>query len=155
MATIKHPLEFEKPLVELEDVLERLLNQLNSGDSSAREEYARTEQKLAKLRKDIYGKLSAYQRVQLSRHFDRPCAVDYIELMVSDFIEFHGDRLYRDDPAIVGGTGKLTDQPVMIIGQQRGRTTAERLKRNFGMANPDGYRKALRLFRLAENFPYQ
>ncbi len=152
MALIKHPLEFEKPLVQMEEVLEKLKNQLDAGDTSVRDEFAKTEGKIVKLRADIYGKLSAYQRVQLSRHFDRPCTVDYIELMITDFIEFHGDRVFKDDPAIVGGTGKLGDQSVMIIGQQRGRTTAERLKRNFGMANPDGYRKALRLFRLAEKF---
>jgi len=152
MSTIKHPLEFEKPLVELESVLERLRNQMNSGDASVREEFAKTEQKLAKLRGDTYSKLSAYQRVQLSRHFDRPCACDYIGLMITDFIELHGDRLFRDDPAIVGGMGKLGSLNVMVVGQQRGRTTAERLKRNFGMSNPEGYRKALRLFRLAEKF---
>jgi acetyl-CoA carboxylase carboxyl transferase subunit alpha len=152
MSTIKHPLEFEKPLVELESVLERLRNQMNSGDASVREEFAKTEQKLAKLRGDTYSKLSAYQRVQLSRHFDRPCACDYIDLMITDFIELHGDRLFRDDPAIVGGMGKLGSLNVMVVGQQRGRTTAERLKRNFGMSNPEGYRKALRLFRLAEKF---
>ncbi|MCB9030469.1 MAG: acetyl-CoA carboxylase carboxyltransferase subunit alpha [Deltaproteobacteria bacterium] len=152
MALIKHPLEFERPLVELEEQLNRLKNQLDAGDTSQRDEYAKLESRVDKMRKDIYGKLSAYQRVQLSRHFDRPCTVDYIEAMVTDFVELHGDRLYRDDPAIVGGTGKIGEQPVMIIGQQRGRDTAERLKRNFGMANPDGYRKALRLFRLAEKF---
>lgn len=152
MSAIKHPLEFEKPLVELEDVLERLRNQLTAGDSTVREEFARTEQRLAKLRGEVYGKLSAYQRVQLSRHFDRPCSCDYFDLMATDFLELHGDRLFRDDPAIVGGLGKLGTQSVMFIGQQRGRTTAERLKRNFGMPNPEGYRKALRLFRLAEKF---
>lgn len=152
MSIIKHPLEFEKPLVELESVLERLRNQMNSGDASVREEFAKTEQKLAKLRSDTYSKLSAYQRVQLSRHFDRPCACDYIDLMIADFIELHGDRSFRDDPAIVGGMGKLGSLNVMVVGQQRGRTTAERLKRNFGMSNPEGYRKALRLFRLAEKF---
>jgi acetyl-CoA carboxylase carboxyl transferase subunit alpha len=152
MTAIKHPLEFEKPLVELEAVLERLRDQMNSGDKSVREEFAKTEQKLAKLRTEVYGSLNAYQRVQLSRHFDRPCACDYIELMISEFVELHGDRLFRDDPAIVGGLGKLGTQNVMVIGQQRGRSTAERLKRNFGMSNPEGYRKALRLFRLAEKF---
>jgi len=134
MGLIKHPLEFEKPIVELEELLERLKNQLEAGDSSCRDEFAKTEQRIAKMRTEVYGKLNAYQRVQLSRHFDRPCTVDFIELMITDFIEFHGDRLFKDDPAIVGGTGRLGSISIMIIGQQRGRTTAERLKRNFGMA---------------------
>ncbi|MDZ4784506.1 MAG: hypothetical protein SGJ02_00360 [bacterium] len=99
MGLIKHPLEFEKPIVELEALLERLKNQLEAGDASCRDEFAKTEQRIAKMRTEVYGKLNAYQRVQLSRHFDRPCTVD--------FIEFHGDRLFKDDPAIVGGTGRL------------------------------------------------
>ena len=152
MGAIKHPLEFEKPLVELEDLLEKLSNQLQAGDASVRDEFAKTEKRLDKLREDIYGKLSAYQRVQLSRHFDRPCTADYIELMMTDWVELHGDRLFRDEPAIIGGIGKLDTQSIVLVGQQRGRTTGERLKRNFGMANPDGYRKALRLFHLAEKF---
>ena len=152
MAPLSHPLEFERPLVELEIELERLKDELASGNQSKRDDFAKLEARVARMRQDIYGKLSPYQRVQLSRHFDRPFTHDYIKYMVSDFIEFHGDRLFRDDPAIVGGTGKLGELPVMIVGHQRGRTTAERLKRNFGMPQPDGYRKALRLFRLAEKF---
>jgi acetyl-CoA carboxylase carboxyl transferase subunit alpha len=152
MAVISHPLDFERPLVELEDQLEVLKNEIASGDGSRRDEFAKLETRVARLRTDIYGRLTAYQRVQLSRHFDRPFTVDYIKYFITDFIELHGDRLFRDDPAIVGGTGKLGDLPVMLVGHQRGRTTQERLQRNFGMPNPEGYRKALRLFRMAEKF---
>ena len=152
MSPIEHPLDFERPLVELEYQLERLKDELASGNVSRRDEYAALEIKVSKIRKDTYGKLTPYQRVQLSRHFDRPFSLDYIKFVFSDFIELHGDRLFRDDPAIVGGTARLGEVPVMIVGHQRGRTTTERLKRNFGMPNPEGYRKALRLFPLAEKF---
>lgn len=152
MSPIEHPLEFERPLVELEYQLERLRDELAGGDQSRRDEYASLEAKVSKIRKEIYGKLSAYQRVQLSRHFDRPFTLDYIKFIFTDFMELHGDRAFRDDPAIVGGTARLGEVPVMIVGHQRGRTTSERLKRNFGMPNPEGYRKALRLFGMAEKF---
>lgn len=149
---IKHPLEFEKPLVALEEQLEKLKNQIDGGDTTVRVEFAKLEERVSKVRQEIYGKLSPYQRVQLSRHFDRPCSLDYVERMLTDFVELHGDRLFRDDPAIVGGTGRIGDIPVMVVGQQRGRTTQERLKRNFGMPQPEGYRKATRLFYMAEKF---
>jgi acetyl-CoA carboxylase carboxyl transferase subunit alpha len=152
MSPIEHPLDFERPLVELEYQLERLRDELAGGDQSRRDEYAALEAKVSKVRKEIYGKLTAYQRVQLSRHFDRPFTLDYIKFVFNDFMELHGDRLFRDDPAIVGGTARLGEVPVMVVGHQRGRTTAERLKRNFGMPNPEGYRKALRLFHMAEKF---
>ncbi len=152
MAAISHPLEFERPLVELEDMLEAMKNEIAGGDLARRDDYAKLEARVVKARSDIYGKLTPYQRVQLSRHFDRPFTLDYVKYMISDFVELHGDRLFRDDPAIVGGTGKIAGLPVVIVGHQRGRTTAERLHRNFGMAQPEGYRKALRLFRLAEKF---
>jgi acetyl-CoA carboxylase carboxyl transferase subunit alpha len=152
MTALTHPLDFERPLVELELQLERLKDEIAGGDLSRRDEYAKLESKVARVREDVYGKLSAYQRVQLSRHFDRPFTLDYIKYIFTDFIEFHGDRCFGDDRAIVGGTARLGSQPVMIVGHQRGRTTTERLERNFGMANPEGYRKALRLFRMAEKF---
>jgi acetyl-CoA carboxylase carboxyl transferase subunit alpha len=152
MSPIEHPLDFERPLVELEYQLERLKDELASGNQSRRDEYAALEAKVSKVRKEIYGKLTPHQRVQLSRHFDRPFTLDYIKFLFTDFVELHGDRLFRDDPAIVGGTARLGEVPVMVVGHQRGRTTAERLKRNFGMPNPEGYRKALRLFHLAEKF---
>lgn len=149
---LSHPLEFERPLIEIEMQLEAMKDQIATGDQSKRDEYARLEGKVAKMRQDIYGKLTPYQRVQLSRHFDRPFTLDFLHFMVTDFVELHGDRLFRDDPAIVGGTARLGELPVMVVGHQRGRTTAERLRRNFGMPQPEGYRKALRLFRLAEKF---
>jgi acetyl-CoA carboxylase carboxyl transferase subunit alpha len=152
MSTITHPLDFERPLVELEMELDRLKDELATGDRSKMADYEKLEAKLAKLRKDVYGNLTAYQRVQLSRHFDRPFTLDYIKYLFEDFIEFHGDRAFRDDAAIVGGTARLGETPVMVVGHQRGRTTQERLKRNFGMPNPEGYRKALRLFHMAEKF---
>jgi acetyl-CoA carboxylase carboxyl transferase subunit alpha len=152
MTIPSNPLDFEGPLIQLEAELEQLKDDIAGGDLSRRSEYKRLETKVARLREEIYGKLTAYQRVQLSRHFDRPFTLDYIKHIFTDFIELHGDRQFRDDPAIVGGTAKLGSQPVMIVGHQRGKTTADRLKRNFGMPNPEGYRKALRLFRLSEKF---
>lgn len=150
--SVTHPLEFERGLVELEEQLERLKDEIAGGNLARRDEYSKLEAKLQKTRAEIFGKLTAYQRVQLSRHFDRPFSLDFIRLIFSDFVEFHGDRLFRDDPAIVGGTARINSQPVMIVGHQRGRTTTERLHRNFGMPQPEGYRKALRLFELAEKF---
>jgi acetyl-CoA carboxylase carboxyl transferase subunit alpha len=152
MPTISHPLEFELPLVQLEKELEQLRDDIVSGDQSRLQEFAALEAKVGKAKNDIYGKLSPIQRVQLSRHFDRPFSLDFISLMATDFVELHGDRAFRDDLAIVGGIGKIGSLRVMFVGHQRGRTTQERLERNFGMPQPEGYRKALRLFRLAEKF---
>ena len=149
---ISHPLEFEKPLLDLEMQLQKLKDEVAAGDATKQAECQKLEKKVQKTQSEIYGKLTSYQRVQLSRHFDRPFALDYFNLIFTDFIELHGDRLFRDDPAIVAGTAKFNGEPVMVIGHQRGRTTAERLKRNFGMPQPDGYRKALRLFKMAEKF---
>jgi acetyl-CoA carboxylase carboxyl transferase subunit alpha len=150
--TLEHPLEFERELVELETQLETLKDQVAGGDQSRRDDYAKLEARVAKMRQQVYGTLTPHQRVQLSRHFDRPFTSDYLKFVVTDFVELHGDRLFRDDPAIVAGTARLGELPVMIVGHQRGRTTAERLHRNFGMPQPEGYRKALRLYRLAEKF---
>jgi acetyl-CoA carboxylase carboxyl transferase subunit alpha len=152
MHRIQHPLEFERELVALEEKIEELKEAIAGGQEDLTSEYAKLEDKIAKLRVDVYSKLSSYERVQLSRHFDRPFALDFIELLFKDFFELHGDRAFRDDPAIVGGTAMFGDQPVMVVGHQRGRSTAERVKRNFGMAQPEGYRKAQRLFRMAERF---
>ena len=149
---INHPLEFEKPLVELEIELQKLKDEIAAGDLNKQSEYARLEKRVAKMMTEVYGRLTPYQKVQLSRHLDRPFSLDYIKLIFTDFMEFHGDRLFRDDPAIVGGTAKLQGQPIMFVGHQRGRTTAERLHRNFGMPQPEGYRKALRLFEMAAKF---
>lgn len=152
MSEVKHPLEFEKPLVELEEQLERIRDEIAAGNELRRDEYAKLEKKYVKQRGEIFGKLLPIQRVQLSRHFDRPSTLDYIKLIFIDFIELSGDRGFRDDPAIVGGTARLGDTPVVVVGHEKGKTTQERLKRNFGMAHPEGYRKALRLFRMAEKF---
>ncbi len=152
MGTIQHPLEFERPLVDLEIQLDALKDEIATGDQTRLHEYAKLEAKYAKLREEVYNKLSPYQRVQLSRHFDRPFTLDFIGHMFTEFIEFHGDRLFKDDEAIVCGTARLGELPVMVVGHQRGRSTQERLRRNFGMSNPEGYRKALRMFRLAEKF---
>lgn len=149
---VEHPLDFEKELVGLEVELENLTNAITSGDVSKSDEHKRLEQKIARMRQEIFTKLSPYQKVQLSRHFDRPFSLDFIRLMCSDFVEFHGDRSFADDPAIVGGTARLGQYSVMIIGHQRGRTLQERLERNFGMPQPEGYRKAFRLFEMAEKF---
>lgn len=150
--SIAHPLDFERELVDLEAQLDALKDLVAGGDLSRRDEFAKLERRVQDKKKEVYGSLTAYQRVQLSRHFDRPFSLDFIRLMFTDFVELHGDRLFRDDPAIVGGTARLGDQPLVIVGHQRGRTTQERLERNFGMPQPEGYRKALRLFRLAEKF---
>lgn len=152
MTSITHPLDFEKPIVELEIELERLKDEIASGNQSKIADYEKSERKLQKLRQEIYGNLTSYQKVQLSRHFDRPFTLDYIKYVFNDFVELQGDRLFRDDPAIVGGTAQLGEMPVMVVGHQRGRTTQERIKRNFGMPQPEGYRKAHRLFEMAEKF---
>jgi len=110
------------------------------------------ENKVVETRREIYNNLTAWQKVQVSRHPERPYTLDYIYLMTNDFIELHGDRLYKDDKAIVGGFAKIDDQKVMIIGHQKGRDTKSNVYRNFGMANPEGYRKALRLMKMAEKF---
>ncbi|MCB0334063.1 MAG: acetyl-CoA carboxylase carboxyltransferase subunit alpha [Bdellovibrionales bacterium] len=152
MTIIENPLEFERPLVELEIELEALRDEIASGEQSKTEEYAKIESRVDKLRNDLYARLTPYQRVQLSRHFDRPFTLDFIRHMTTNFVEFHGDRAFRDDPAIVGGTALLGDIPVMIVGHERGRSMQERIRRNFGMPQPEGYRKAERLFRMAEKF---
>ena len=136
MSVIANPLEFERELVELELKLDQLKDRVTSGDEAARKDYAALETKVAKRRDEVYGKLTPYQRVQLSRHFDRPFTLDFIRYMCTEFVELHGDRLFGDDAAIVGGLARLGNLPVMVVGQQRGRTTAERLERNFGMPQP-------------------
>ncbi|HQH27125.1 MAG TPA: acetyl-CoA carboxylase carboxyltransferase subunit alpha [Oligoflexia bacterium] len=145
-------LDFERPVVEIEEELGRVRALVESGDLSWMGEIERLEKRLEKVRAEVYDNLDAYQRVRLSRHFERPFTLDYIGRMISDFIELKGDRLYADDPAIVGGIGRFEGQPVVIVGHQRGRTTQERIKRNFGMSLPEGSRKGQRLFKLAEKF---
>ncbi len=145
-------LEFEKPISDLYDQLQKLKTMDNQGDINMVEMVATLEKKIETEREILYKNLTSWQRVQLSRHPERPYTLDYIERIFTDFIELHGDRNVHDDKAIVGGMGKLDGKPVMIIGHQKGHNTKARQLRNFGMANPEGYRKALRLMKLAEKF---
>ncbi len=144
--------DFERPVVEAEDELQRLRALVEAGDLSRAAEVEKLEKRLDKLRSDVYGNLTAYQRVLLSRHSERPFTLDYVHHLIDDFVELKGDRVFGDDPAIVAGMGRLSGQRVLIIGHQRGRTTQERLLRNFGMARPEGHRKAQRFFAMAEKF---
>jgi acetyl-CoA carboxylase carboxyl transferase subunit alpha len=143
-------LDFEKPVFELEQKLEEMKK--SSDKLGIEKEIARIESKVAQLKEELYKDLSRWQRVQLARHPDRPYTLDYVNLMTTNFIELHGDRHFRDDKAIVGGFAQLDDYKVMIIGHQKGRDTKSNVYRNFGMSNPEGYRKALRLMKLAEKF---
>jgi acetyl-CoA carboxylase carboxyl transferase subunit alpha len=145
-------LEFEKPLVELQNQIDELKKMAEKQQLTVGDEIAPLEKRLADLRVEIYRNLSPLQRVLVARHKDRPFTLDYVRLGFTDFIELHGDRAFRDDAAIVGGWARLDGETVMIIGQQRGRDTKENLRRNFGMPHPEGYRKALRLMKLAEKF---
>ncbi|MFI5251798.1 MAG: acetyl-CoA carboxylase carboxyltransferase subunit alpha [Bacteroidota bacterium] len=146
----KSILEFEKPVIELEQKIDEMRKYSESLDIA--DEVRKLESQVEQLRLSIYSKLTRWQKVQLARHPDRPYTLDYIELMTTDFIELHGDRSFRDDKAIVGGFARLDNEPVMIIGQQKGRDTKSNLYRNFGMATPEGYRKALRLMKLSVKF---
>jgi len=143
-------LEFEQPLLELETRLATLQAQEDS--PKLREEIAKLEERLERQRQKTYASLTAWQRTQLARHPKRPHARDYIRVLFDDFIELHGDRLYGDDAAIVGGLARFEGQGVVVIGHQKGRDTREKIARNFGMPHPEGYRKALRLMHLAEKF---
>jgi acetyl-CoA carboxylase carboxyl transferase subunit alpha len=145
-------LEFERPIAELEKQIDELKKSGADRDVDVSAEVTPLEAKLDKLRVDIYRGLTPLQRVQVARIARRPFTADYIELAFTDFIELHGDRAFRDDAAIMGGWARLEGETVMVIGHQRGRDTKENLRRNFGMAHPEGYRKALRLMKLAEKF---
>ena len=145
-------LDFEKPLVELERRIDELRQMADERELDVQQELAPLERKLADLRSEIYRNLTPLQRVQVARSARRPFTQDYIDRCFTDWIELHGDRQFRDDGAIVAGWARLDGESVMIIGQQRGRDTKENLRRNFGMPHPEGYRKALRLMKLAEKF---
>ena len=145
-------LDFEKPIVELEKQIDELKRLADDRQLDVVEEIAPLERKLTELREEIYRNLTPLQRVQVARSNKRPMTDDYLRLCFTDFIELHGDRAFRDDAAIMGGLARLDGETVMVIGQQRGRDTKENLKRNFGMPHPEGYRKALRLMKLAEKF---
>ena len=143
-------LDFEKPIVELEAKLDEMRK--FSDNLDIEKEIKKIEQKVKQLKEGLYKDLSRWQRVQLARHPDRPFTLDYIYLITNNFIEMHGDRQFKDDKAIVGGFGTIDEFKVMIIGHQKGRDTKTNIYRNFGMPNPEGYRKALRLMKLAEKF---
>jgi acetyl-CoA carboxylase carboxyl transferase subunit alpha len=145
-------LEFEKPILELEQKIEELRARAKEEGGGGEAEIAELERQADTLRRDTYAGLTAYQRVQLARHPKRPYTLDYIERCFTDWTELHGDRHFADDPAIVAGLARFQGRSVMVIGQQKGRDTRENLLRRFGMPNPEGYRKALRLMRLAERF---
>ena len=146
------PLEFEKPILELQAQLEELLRKSSGQGINVDKEASTMREKMEKLRSSIYRNLSAWQRVQIARHPARPYMLDYVEKCCSEFIELHGDRHIGDDHAMPGGFATIGGHRIMLIGHQKGRDTKENLKRNFGCAHPEGYRKALRLMRLAEKF---
>jgi len=151
MATI-YTLDFEKPLQELEQRIDKLQRLEEEGDVDVATEIGQLQEELTRHRERIYTSLTPMQRVQVARHPRRPYTLDYLSSIFTDFIELHGDRLFRDDPAIVGGWARIGGMSVMVIGHQKGRDTKENIRRNFGMPHPEGYRKALRLMRMAERF---
>jgi len=145
-------LDFEQPIAELEAKIEELQFVGDDSEININEEVARLRGKSETLTKSIFAKLSAWQVAQVARHPMRPYTQDYLDLIAPDFQELHGDRMYADDPAIIGGIGRIDGRPIMFIGHQKGRDTKERVRRNYGMPKPEGYRKAQRLMRLAQKF---
>src|SRR5688572_28163391 len=154
MPRMKHQLDFEKPIFELQSKLEELKKHRTTHalDVNIDQEIAQIETKLAETRKQIFSNLTAWQRVQLARHPRRPYTLDYLQSTFSDFSELHGDRLFGEDHAMVGGFARLGAHKVVVIGTQKGRDTKENIRRNFGSAHPEGYRKALRLMKMADKF---
>ncbi len=144
-------LEFEKPIREIQQKITEL-QKLSDKHIEFDPEIKKLEQKLETIKAKVYTHLTAWQRIQIARHPKRPYTLDYIHMITTDFLELHGDRLFADDLAMVGGLAKIDDEPVIVIGQQKGRDTSENVKRNFGCAHPEGYRKAMRLMRMAERF---
>jgi acetyl-CoA carboxylase carboxyl transferase subunit alpha len=145
-------LEFEKPIIALDNQIKEIRQNAEREGKNVQAEVAKLEEKARRLREEIFSRLTRWQRVQLARHPQRPYSLDYIERMMDDFIELHGDRAFGDDPAIISGVGRLGPQKIILIGQQKGRDTKQKLYRNFGMPNPEGYRKALRVMKLAAKF---
>ena len=148
----KRSLEFEEPLLDLEKQLDEIVKSSHDSDLDFSTEIKAIEKKIEQTKREVYSDLSPWQKVQLSRHPNRPYSSDYIERIFDDFEELHGDRSFMDDSAIVGGPASLDSQKVMVIAQQKGRNTEDNLKRNFGCPNPEGYRKALRLMKMANKF---
>ena len=149
---MKQILDFEKPIYHLRDKINELRKISADSEINLEEEIATLERRLARLEKDIYSNLRPWNRVQIARHQERPTTLDYIHILIDDFVEFYGDRFYGDDGAIVAGVGYFHNNPVTIIGHQRGKNTKENIARNFGMPHPEGYRKAMRHMKLAEKF---
>jgi acetyl-CoA carboxylase carboxyl transferase subunit alpha len=145
-------LDFEQPIADLEAKIEELRHVDTESEINIDEEIDRLQGKSRDLTKSIFSNLSPWQIAQLARHPQRPYTLNYLDSFITDFEELHGDRSFADDPALIGGIGRLDGRPIMVIGHQKGRTTKEKLDRNFGMPRPEGYRKALRLMRLAEKF---
>jgi acetyl-CoA carboxylase carboxyl transferase subunit alpha len=150
--SMKTSFDFEKPIAELLTQIEKVQQVAEKTKVDMRATLVELEQKLQQTKEDIYSNLNGWQKVQMSRHPDRPQTLDYLDMIFDDFVELHGDRTVRDDKAIIGGFASIGGQSVMVIGHQKGKNTKERQFRNFGMANPEGYRKALRLMKLAEKF---
>lgn len=144
--------DFEKPVIELEKKIEELKKFTSTEKIDLSEELAKLNERLEKLRKDVFTNLTPWQKVQLSRHPDRPYTLDYIRMITEDYIEIHGDRHFGDDKALLSGLARINGRKVVIIGHQKGRETKENLKRNFGCAHPEGYRKAIRVMRMAEKY---
>lgn len=145
-------LDFERPIYELEKKVQEMKEYSSTANIEVSDEITRLQEKVTRLKLEIFSKLTRAQRVQVARHPQRPYTLDYIERITTSFVECHGDRAFADDPAIVAGIGQLDGQSVVIVGQQKGRDTKQKLFRNFGMPNPEGYRKALRLMHLAAKF---
>jgi acetyl-CoA carboxylase carboxyl transferase subunit alpha len=148
----RYLLDFEEPLNQIRQKIHAMEEWRNGDQENAKSEIARLEEQEKRLSAEIYGKLTSWQRVQIARHPNRPYTLDYISMMMTDFVELHGDRITGEDPAMITGFARLGKTPVAVIGQQKGRDNEERIRRNFGMAGPEGYRKALRIMKLAEKF---
>ena len=149
---LRELLDFEKPLVEIEEKIEKLRSYVKGDDPRVHSEIDKLTKRSQLLLERLYSNLTPWQKTQVARHPSRPTTTDYINAFISDFIELHGDRRFANDPAMIGGIGNLGQRPVVVIGHQKGTGTRDRIYRNFGMPNPEGYRKALRLMRLADKF---
>ncbi|MDH4229090.1 MAG: acetyl-CoA carboxylase carboxyltransferase subunit alpha [Nitrospirota bacterium] len=148
----RHYLDFEKPLAELHEQIEKLRSGSEEGGPGNQKELDRLAHKVRAFEEEVYDKLTPWQQTQLARHPERPSMLEYVEQFVEDFVQLHGDRAFRDDPAMVGGLGRIGNREVVLLGHQKGRNLKTRVIRNFGMAHPEGYRKALRLMQFAERF---
>lgn len=152
MATHMPGLDFERPIIELERKIDELKSFSSHKDIDISREVTRLEEKLSRIKREVYENLTPWQRVQIARHPKRPYTLDYIEMMMTDFVEIHGDRHFADDRALLAGLAKIDGEKIMIIGHQKGRDTKENLERNFGSPHPEGYRKAMRAMKLAAKF---